>query len=57
MEIVGSLPARPCRRVAQKMAQTGLGPRLRRGKPWGRYPAHSVARKSVLWRFVVRGDV
>ena len=57
MENVGRLPARPCRRAAQKMAQAGLGPRLRRGKPWGRYPAHSVARKSELWRFVARGDV
>ena len=56
MKNVGRLPARPCRRAAQKMAQAGLGPRLRRGKPWGRYPAHSVARKSELWRFVTRGD-
>ncbi len=56
MKNVGRLPARPCRRAAQKMAQAGLGPRLRRGKPWGRYPAHSVARKSVLWRFVAWGD-
>lgn len=53
---VGRLPARPCRRTAQKMAQAGLGPRLRRGKPWGRYPAHSVARKSGVLHFVVRGD-
>ena len=57
MESVGRLPGRPCRRTAHKMAQAGLVPRLRRGKPWGRYPAHSVARKSELWRFVARGDV
>lgn len=52
----GRLPVRPCRRAAQKMAQAGLGPRLRRGKPWGRYPAHSVARESVPLCFVTRGD-
>lgn len=57
MEGIGRLPARQCRRATQKMAQAGLGPRLRRGKPWGRYPAHSVARKSELWRFVARGGV
>lgn len=56
MKNVGRLPARPCRRAAQKMAQAGLGPRLRRGKPWGRYPAHSVARQSVPLCFVTRGD-
>lgn len=57
MEGIGRLPARQCRRAAQKMAQAGLGPRLRRGKPWGRYPAHSVARKSELWCFIARGGV
>ena len=57
MEGIGRLPARQCRRATQKMAQAGLGPRLRRGKPWGRYPAHSVARKSEQWRFVARGGV
>lgn len=56
MESIGRLPVRPCRRSAQIMAQAGLGPRLRRGKPWGRYPAHSVARKSELLRFVAWGD-
>ena len=57
MEDIGRLPARPCRRAAQKMAQSGLGPRLRRGKPWGRYPAHSVASERVSCRSVAWGDV
>ena len=56
MEDIGRLPVRAYRRTAQKMAQAGLGPRLRRGKPWGRHPAHSVTRKSVPLCFVTRGD-